>query len=46
MYKKLRRRKLTDDELRYIQVLTREVKPRTKKEREQAKTLQEVLQIA
>lgn len=45
-YKKLRRRKLTDDELRYIQVLTREVKPRTKKEREQAKTLQEVLQIA
>lgn len=45
-YKKCRNRKLTDEELREVQVYTREVKPRNKLEREKASRLQEVLQIA
>lgn len=46
LYKVLRQRKITDEELRQIKVLTKELKPRTKSEREQLKRLQEVIQIA
>lgn len=46
LYKVLRRRKLTETELRKVRVLTKELKPRTKSEREQLKRLQEVVQIA
>lgn len=46
LYKVLRRRKLTETELRKVRVFTKELKPRTKSEREQLKRLQEVVQIA
>lgn len=46
LYKVLRMRKLTETELRKVRVFTKELKPRTKSEREQLKRLQEVVQIA